>query len=60
MVRVDGSLNFTVHELEAKRLLKEVHQLLLLNDYVAAVDGLDRAMVELRLMRTAVKSHIKE
>ena len=60
MVRVDSSLDYAGHELEAKRLLKEVHQLLLLNNFVAAVDGLDRAMVELRLMRTAVKSHTEE
>jgi hypothetical protein len=60
MVKITDQLDYTPHELEAKRLLKEVHQLLLLNDFVAAVDGLDRAMVELRLMRTAIKSHIKE
>lgn len=60
MVKITDQLDYTPHELEAKRLLKEIHQLLLLNDFVAAVDGLDRAMVELRLMRTAIKSHIKE
>lgn len=60
MVKITDQLDYAGHELEAKRLLKEVHQLLLLNDFVSAVDGLDRAMVELRLMRTAVKSHIKE
>lgn len=60
MVKITDQLDYAPHELEAKRLLKEVHQLLLLNDFVAAVDGLDRAMVELRLMRTAVKSHIQE
>lgn len=60
MVKITDQLDYAPHELEAKRLLKEVHQLLLLNDFVAAIDGLDRAMVELRLMRTAVKSHIQE
>lgn len=60
MVRVDSSLDYAGHELEAKRLLKEVHLCLLQKDFVAAMDGLDRTLVELRLMRTAVKSHIKE
>ena len=60
MVKITDQLDYAPHELEARRLMKETHQLLLLNDFVAAVATLDKAMVELRLMRTAVKSHIKE
>lgn len=60
MVRVDSSLDYAGHELEAKRLMKEAHKLLLRNEVVEAVKSLDLALVELRLMRTAVISHIKE
>ena len=45
MVRVDSSLDYAGHELEAKRLLKEVHLCLLQKDFVAAVDELDRTLV---------------
>lgn len=59
MVKITDQLDYAPHELEAKRLMKEAHQLLLVNDFVAAVATLDQAMAELRLMRTAVKSHVK-
>jgi hypothetical protein len=60
MVKLDTSLDYASHELEAKRLLKEIHGLLLDKDYVAAASTIDTVIVELRLMRTAVKSHIQD
>jgi hypothetical protein len=59
-MRIDTSLNYTAHELKVKELLKEVHVHLLESDYVAAASTIEQAIVELRLMRAAVKSHIKE
>lgn len=59
-MRIDTALNYTAHELKVKELLKEIHIQLLENDHVAAASTIEQAIVELRLMRAAVKSHIKE
>ena len=59
-MKIDTSLNYTAHEIKVKELLKEVHMHLLGQDFVAAASTIDQAIVELRLMRTAIKSHIKE
>ncbi len=59
-VKIDTSLDYAGHELKAVHLLKEVHALLLRKDFVAAASTIDQTIVELRLMRGAVKSHIKE
>ena len=60
MVKITDQLDYAPHELEAKRLMKEAHKLLLRSEVVEAVKALDLALVELRLMRTAVISHIKD
>lgn len=60
MVKITGLLDHSVHELELKKLLKEVHDLLLKQRYVEAASRADEAIVELRLLRTAIKSHINE
>ena len=59
-MKVDTSVDYAAHELQVKWLMKQVHQLLLERDFVAAASTIDATIVELRLMRTAVKSHIKE
>lgn len=59
-MRIDGKVDYAAHELQVKHLLKEVHKLLLNSEYVAAASTIDAAIVELRLFRTAVKSHIRE
>jgi hypothetical protein len=59
-MKIDTSLNYTAHELKVKELLKEVHIHLLGQDFVAAASTIDQTIAELRLMRAAVKSHIKE
>lgn len=60
MVKLDNTLDYATHELKAKKLLKEIHTYLLNKELVAAASTIDLAIVELRLMRTAIKSHIKE
>jgi hypothetical protein len=60
MVSVDSAVDYSEHELQVKRLMKEVHNLLLKNDWKAAASMIDMTVVELRLMRTAVKSQIKQ
>lgn len=59
-MKVDQSIDYAAHELKVKALMKEIHLSLLAHDYVAAASTIDSAIVELRLMRTAVKSHVKE
>jgi predicted chitinase len=60
LMNVDESLDYSAHELQAKALLKKIHELLLKKEYRAAAGLIDNTIVELRLMRVAVKSHIKE
>jgi len=59
-MKIDTALNYTAYELKVKELLKEIHIHLLENDHVAAASTIDHAIVELRLMRAAVKNRIKE
>ena len=60
MVKITGLLDYSIHELEVKRLLKEVHDLLLKKEFATAAAQADKAVVELRLLRTAIKSHVNE
>lgn len=60
MAKLDSTVDYSAHELQAKKLLKEIHLHLLNHEFVAAASTIDLAIVELRLMRTAVKSQIKE
>lgn len=53
-------LDHSVHELAAKKLMKEVHDLLLKHKYLEAATKTDEAIVELRMMRTAIKSQIND
>lgn len=59
-MKLDEKLDYSAHELEAKALLKQIHEHLLGSDFVAAASTIDATIVELRLMRNAVKSHIRE
>lgn len=59
-VKIDPSVDYAGHELIAVKLLKEVHTLLLRKDFIGAASTIDQVIVELRLMRGAVRSHIKE
>lgn len=60
MVNVDNAVDYAVHELQVKRLLRDTHNLLLKGAWKDAASTIDLAVVELRLMRTAVKSQIKQ
>lgn len=59
-VRIDNSLDYAGHELRVMHALKEIRTLLLRKDFVAAASTIDHTIVELRLMRAAIKTHIKE
>ena len=52
-------LDYAPYELEAKKLLREVGELLKTNKYAKAAATLDDIIVELRMMKAAVNSHIK-
>lgn len=57
---IDANLDYSAHELRVRRLLKEIHVHLLEQNYMTAAGVIDAAIVELRLMRTAVKSHVED
>jgi hypothetical protein len=57
---IDKKLDYSAHELQAKHLLKQAHDLLLKGQWKEAASTIENTIVELRLMRNAVKSHIKE
>ena len=52
-------IDYAPHYLEAKKKLGEAHELLLKNRFVDAAGLIDQAVVELRMMRAAVKSHVE-
>lgn len=60
MVKTTVLLDYSVHELAAKKLMKEIHDLLLKKQFVEAASKTDDAIVELRMMRIAIKSHTDE
>lgn len=56
---MSNKLDYAPHYLEAKKKLTEAHELLLKNRFVEAAGVIDQIVVELRLMRAAVKSHVE-
>ena len=52
-------LDYAPYELEAKKLLREISELLRLNKYKQAATTIDDVVVELRMMKAAVNSNIK-
>lgn len=50
-------LDYAPHYLETKKKLTEVHELLLKNKFKEAAGLINETIVELRLMRAAVKSY---
>jgi hypothetical protein len=52
-------LDYAPYELEAKKLLREIGELLKLNKYKQASTTIDDVIVELRMMKAAVNSNIK-
>ena len=55
-----NSIDYASYELEAKKLLKDISDLLKRHRYKEAADLLDDTIVELRMMKAAVNSHIKD
>ena len=60
MVKTTVLLDYSVHELAAKQLMKDIHDLLLKHRYIDASSKIDETIVELRMMRAAVKSHVND
>jgi hypothetical protein len=52
-------LDYAPYELEAKKLLREVGELLKINKHAKAATTIDDIIVELRMMKAAVNSNIK-
>jgi hypothetical protein len=58
-MKTKADLDYTPYYLEAKRQLAQVHELLNKHRYIDAVSAIDEIVVELRMMRAAVKSRIE-
>lgn len=52
-------IDYAAYELEARKLLKDISDLLKRNRYKEAAELIDDTIVELRMMKAAVNSHIK-
>ena len=52
-------LDYSPHQLEVKRLMMEIHKLILVNQFAEATKLVDPALAELRLMKAAINSHVR-
>lgn len=55
-----ADLDYTPYYLEAKRKLDQLHNMLNRNRYVEAATVIDDIVVELRMMRAAIKSRTEQ
>ena len=51
-------LDFAGHYIESKKKLENIYRLLNKREFASAATLIDETIVELRLMRNAVKTHI--
>ena len=54
-----NKIDYAPYYLEAEKKLKEAHDALKKNQFQDAATLIDEAVVELRMMRLAVKSHVE-
>jgi hypothetical protein len=54
----NSRIDFSSHQLEVRKKMKEIHDKLLDNDYGEAANLIDHTVVELRLMKAAINSHV--
>ena len=53
-------LNYSEHYLAAKKNILEIYTLLNKGNYLEAMTMIDETIVDLRLLRAAAKTHIKD
>ncbi len=56
-MKIDKAMDYAGHDIKVRQLLTEVYDLVLEKKFIDAASTIDLAIVELRLMRNAVKSH---
>lgn len=59
-LKINTVVDYSVHDLEARKLMKQVHELLLKNKYKEAAEATDLVIAELRLFRAAIKNYLYE
>jgi len=52
-------LDYSPHQLEVKRIMGEIHKLILVHQFTDAAKLVDPAIAELRLMKAAINSHVR-
>jgi hypothetical protein len=60
MAKITQRLDYSTHELEIKKKMKEIHDLLLKNQFGEAAGKVNFVIAELRMMRAAINSHIHD
>ena len=55
-----AKLDYACHELEIRKKLKEICDLLRKNNFPAAAGKVDFIIAELRMMKAAINSHIHD
>jgi hypothetical protein len=56
---MNNKMDFAPYYLEADKKMKEAYQLLKISKYEEANTLIEEAIVELRMMRVAVRSHVE-
>lgn len=60
MEKTTVKLDYSCHELEIKKKLKEIRDLLVKNKFGEAAGKVDFIIAELRMMKAAINSHVHE
>lgn len=60
MAKITQRLDYSAHELEITKKMKEIHDLLLRNQFGEAAGKVNFIIAELRLLKAAINSHIHD
>jgi hypothetical protein len=59
MEKTMGRLDYSPHQLQAQKYMREIHDLLLERDFVEAAGKVEFVIAELRLMKAAIHDNIR-
>jgi major membrane immunogen (membrane-anchored lipoprotein) len=55
----NSKVDFAAHHIETDKLLRRINDKLVKNQYGEAVDLVNQAVAELRLMKAAINTHVR-
>jgi hypothetical protein len=59
MEKTMDRLDYSPHQLQAQKYLREIHDLLLEREFVEAAGKVEFVIAELRLMKAAIHDHVR-